>query len=263
MDLGLKDKVAVVAAASQGLGKACALAFAREGAKVVLFSRRKNEIDAAALEIANQTGAEVVGIVADVLNSADIKRVVAEAKARFGAIHILVNNAGGPPTGNLLTLSDDDWRRGHELTLMSTVRLTREALPFMIEQQWGRIITISSFVAKEPINELILSAVIRPGLHALAKILANQHARNNITVNAVCPGYVLTKRQEELGAARSKEQKVSMEEYLSEQSKNIPAGRFGTPEEIGNVVAFLASERASYINGANILVDGGLTKAFF
>jgi 3-oxoacyl-[acyl-carrier protein] reductase len=263
MDLGLNDKVAVVAAASQGLGKACALALAREGAKVVVFSRREKEIQATAVEIANETGAEVVGIAADVLNPEDIKLVVAEAKSRFGTVHILVNNAGGPPTGDLLTLSDEDWRKGHELTLMSTVRLTREALPSMIAQQWGRIITITSFVAKEPISELILSAVIRPGLHALAKVLANQHAKNNITVNAVCPGYVLTKRQEELSAIRSSQQKISMEEDLTLQSKNIPAGRFGSPEEIGNVVAFLASERASYINGTNILVDGGLTKGFF
>ncbi len=263
MDLGLSGKSAIVAASSQGLGKACALALAREGAKVCMFARREREILAAAREIADQTGAEVLGLVADALRAEDTERVVVETKKKFGTVNILVNNVGGPPAGNILNLTDNDWHRGHELMLMSAVRLTRAVLPMMTEQRWGRIITITSFVAKEPMNELLLSAAIRPGLHAVTKILSNLHARDNITVNAVCPGFVLTKRQEELSAARSKERKMSMEEYLNEQSKNIPSGRFGRPEEIGDVVAFLASERASYINGTNILVDGGLTKSVF
>jgi 3-oxoacyl-[acyl-carrier protein] reductase len=173
---------------------------------------------------------------------------------------VLVNNAGGPPTGDILSLKDEDWQKGHDLTLMSMVRLTRAVLPMMIQQRWGRIITITSIAAKQPINELLLSSAIRPGILGLTKVLANQYAKDNITVNTVCPGNVLTKRQEELAASRAAAKNISMEQYLKETASVIPAGRLGRPEEIGNVIAFLASEQASYINGVNMLVDGSAAK---
>jgi 3-oxoacyl-[acyl-carrier protein] reductase len=185
---------------------------------------------------------------------------VAETKKHFGTVHVLVNNAGGPPTGDIFTMTDEDWKKGHDLTLMSVVRLTREVLPMMIERQWGRIITIVSIAAKQPINELMLSSAIRPGILGLTKVLANQHAKDNITINTVCPGNILTKRQEEIGAVKANQRKINLQEYFKEVAVNIPAGRLGNPEEIGNVVAFLASEQASYINGANILVDGSAAK---
>jgi 3-oxoacyl-[acyl-carrier protein] reductase len=143
---------------------------------------------------------------------------------------------------------------------MSVIRLTREVLPIMTEQQWGRIITIVSIVAKQPINELLISSVIRPGIFGLTKVLANLHAKDNITVNTICPGHILTKRQEELALSRSKQKNITIEEYFNQAVKEIPTGRLGRPEEIGNTVAFLASEQSSYINGINLLVDGGAAK---
>jgi 3-oxoacyl-[acyl-carrier protein] reductase len=260
MDFGLTNKIAIVTAASQGLGKASALALAQEGATLVICSRRQKEIADAAAEIHDTTGATVVPLVADVARSEDCHRVVAETKKQFGTVHVLVNNAGGPPTGTIASLTDEDWYKGHDLTLMSMVRLTREVLPMMTAQHWGRIITITSIAAKQPINELLLSSAIRPGILGLTKVLANLHAKENITVNTVCPGNILTKRQEELGHTRAKQRNISLEDYLKETASTIPAGRLGRPEEIGTTVAFLASEQASYINGVNLLVDGSAAK---
>lgn len=260
MDLGLKGKVAVVAAASEGLGKASALALAEEGAHLVICSRRKKEINDAAMEIRSRTKAHVVAVVADVANPGDIKNLVAEAKKEFGTVDVLVNNAGGPPTGTILDMPDAEWEKGFNLTMMSMVRMTREVLPMMVQQKWGRIITITSFVAKQPLNELLLSVSLRPGIHGLTKILSNQYAKYNITVNTVCPGNILTKRQEELNRGRAAQKNMTLEEYLADAAKQIPAERIGRPDEIGSVVAFLASERASYINGVNLLVDGGIVR---
>ncbi|MBM4160796.1 MAG: SDR family oxidoreductase [Ignavibacteria bacterium] len=257
MDLGLKDKVALVTASSQGLGKASAMALAAEGAKLVICSRNEKHIQAAADEIRYKAGAAVTPLVADVSRKDDISRVVGAAVKEYGKVDILVNNAGGPPTGHILSLPEEEWERGVQLTLMSVVRLMREVLPFMEKQKWGRIITIVSIAAKQPINELLISSTLRPGILGLSKVLSNQYAKYNITVNTVCPGLILTKRQEELSASRAAEKSMTFDEYLAESARAIPAGRLGRPEEIGSVVAFLASERASYINGVNLLVDGG------
>jgi 3-oxoacyl-[acyl-carrier protein] reductase len=257
MDLGLKNKVALVAAASQGLGRASAVALAREGACVVICSRSEEKIKKAAAEIASQTGATVVPVAADVSNAQDIVRFVQTAVREFKKVDILVNNAGGPPTGHILSLPDEEWSRGVQLTLMSVIRMVREVIPHMQKQRWGRIISIVSIAAKQPINELLISSTLRPGILGLTKVLANQYAADNITVNTVCPGLILTKRQEELSVSRAADRKMTLERYLEESARTIPAGRLGRPEEIGDVVTFLASEQASYINGANLLVDGG------
>jgi 3-oxoacyl-[acyl-carrier protein] reductase len=260
MDLGLKNKTALVLAASQGLGKASALALAQEGANVVICSRREKEIHEAALEIRRATNTKVEALVADVTSTSDIEKLITFTQQKFGTIHVLVNNAGGPPAGDIASLSDEDWLKGHNLTLMSMVRITRAVLPMMSAQKWGRIITITSVAAKQPINELTLSSAIRPGISGLTKVLANQYAKDNITINTICPGHILTKRQEELATARATAKNISMDQYLKETASVIPAGRLGRPEEIGSVVAFLASEQASYINGANLLVDGSAAK---
>ena len=260
MDLGLRGKTAVICASSEGLGKASALALAREGANIVICSRREKAIRETAIEIHELTGVEVHPVIADVSVASENSRLVQESIGRFGAIHILVNNAGGPPTGDILTLSDEQWQKAHDLTLMSMVRMTREVLPLMIRQGWGRIITITSFVAKQPVDELMLSVSIRPGILGLSKILSNQYAKYNITVNTICPGNIFTKRQEELSQTRASSNKMSVDDYIASQTKSIPAGRYGRPDEIGEVVAFLASDRASYISGVNLLVDGGLAK---
>jgi len=260
MDLGLKNKVAVISAASQGLGKASALALAAEGARLVICSRSKERIEAAAHDIEVSTGARVVPVVADVARPEDVETFVATAKKQFGTVHVLVNNAGGPPVGDILSMPDDEWRRGFELTLMSMVRLTRSVLPMMIAQKWGRVITLTSLTAKQPINELLLSSTYRPGISGLTKVLSGLYAQHNVTVNSVLPGHTATARQVDLAKSRGEKMGLSAEQYFASVAKDIPAGRLARPEEIGNVVAFLASEKASYINGVNLLVDGGFVK---
>ena len=260
MDLGLKNKTAIVAAASQGLGKATAFALAQEGARVVICSRKKRELEKTADEIWEKTQSEVIPVVADVSKMGDIKKLVQIAKKRFGTVHILVNNAGGPPTGDILDITDDKWKKGHDLTLMSAVRMTREILPLMRKQKWGRVITIVSIAAVQPLNDLLISTTIRPGLFGLTKVLSNKYSKENITFNTICPGLILTNRQKELMAVRSAEKSITMSRYIADSVRDIPLGRFGRPEEIGNVIAFLASEKASFITGENIIVDGGMAK---
>lgn len=260
MDLGLKNRAALVAAASQGLGKASAISLAREGARLVICSRSEEKIRQTAVEIKEQTDAVVVPVVADVSVPADITRFVQTGLKEFGTIDILVNNAGGPPTGHISRLPDEEWERGIQLTLMSVIRMVREVLPSMQKQRWGRVISIVSIAAKQPINELLISSTLRPGILGLTKVLSNQFAAENITINTVCPGLILTKRQEELSISRAADRNMTLEQYLEESVRTIPAGRIGRPEEIGDVVAFLASEKASYINGVNLLVDGGMAR---
>ncbi|HPC86655.1 MAG TPA: SDR family oxidoreductase [Smithellaceae bacterium] len=263
MNFGLKNKIAVVAAASRGLGRAAARQLALEGATVVICSRRKKEITQAAREIEEESGSVVVAVRADVTKPKDVQNLVSQVKKRFGTVHVLVNNAGGPPAGEMLTLTDKDWQKAHELTLMSMVRLTRAVLPMMVRQQWGRIITINSIVAKQPINELLLSSAIRPGIGGLTKVLANRYAKHQITVNTVCPGHIRTQRQEELARVRAEARRISVEQYFAETAASIPAARLGRPEEIGSAVAFLASEQAAYINGVNLLVDGSAARGIY
>lgn len=264
MDLELKGRFALVTASSSGLGFATASALAREGASVMICSRRKGAILDAAKRIRSSAGAAaVVPVVADVSTAAGIRTLERRAGAEFGRLDILVSNAGGPPRGEILSMPDREWRRGFELTLMSTVRLVRAFLPGMIARRWGRIVTITSVAAKQPLGDLLLSTVFRPGIHALGKAVSNRHAGANVTLNAVCPGYILTARQKEILSARAKAARKSTARALDEMTAEIPAGRLGRPEEVGEVIAFLASERASYINGVNLLIDGGMAKGIY
>jgi 3-oxoacyl-[acyl-carrier protein] reductase len=261
MDLGLKNRVAIVCAASQGLGKAAATAFAREGARVVIASRDKRRLATAAHEIASGAAeTEVLPVVADVTKAAHIRRLVASTVKRFGRVDVLVVNAGGPPVGNFMDLPDGKWEDGIELTLLSAVRLIREVLPHMRQGGWGRVIAITSIAAKQPVDDLIISSALRPGVVGLLKVLANRYGKEGILFNAVAPGFILTARQREISEARSRETGRSVEEYITDVGKTIPIGRMGDPDELANVIAFLGSERASYINGATISVDGGLSK---
>ena len=260
MDLLLNDKIALVTASSQGIGRAVAVSLAKEGVRLAICSRDERSIRNTADEIRTETGATVLPITADVSKGDDIDRVIKAVVQEFGTIHILVNNAGGPPTGKVTEIPDGEWEKGVQLTLMSMVRLTRAVLPLMEQQQWGRVISMVSLAAKQPIDDLLISSTLRPGILGLSKVLANQYGKFGITVNTVCPGYVLTKRMEELSHSRSAEKNMSYEEYLKDSARNIPIGRLGKPEEIGDVVTFLASPKAAYINGANVLVDGGQAK---
>ena len=261
MELGLRDRVAIVAAASQGLGKAVALGLAREGARVTIFSRDEGQIRAAGDEIARESGAEVLALAADVTRLDDLERVVRSTLDRWGRIDILFNNAGGPPPGKFDDFGDEAWQSAFELNLLSTVRLTRLVLPTMRERGWGRIVNSTSTSVRQPIDNLLLSNSIRSGVVAMGKTLSNDVARDGITVNTIAPGRIRTARLEQVDAATAERQGRTVEELQRESEAQIPIGRYGRPEEFAALAVFLASEPASYITGQTMLVDGGLVKA--
>ncbi len=263
MDLGIKDKVAIVAASSKGLGKAVAFGLAREGVKLTLCARGKDELDRTAKEIASETSSEVLALDCDVSKTADIKKVVGETIKKYSRIDIMVNNAGGPPTGAFLDFSLEDWQRAIELNLFSTITFSREVLPRMVEQGWGRIVNITSVAVKQPIDGLILSNTARAGVIGLAKTLSNEFGQYNITVNNVCPGRILTDRIIHLANEKAKREGRSLDEALKIMELDVPMRRIGKPEELANLVVFLSSERASYITGTTIQVDGGVTRGIF
>lgn len=263
MDLGLQNKAALVTASSQGLGRAAAEALAAEGARVAVCSRSKEKIEAAAREIAAKTGAEVIAFEADMSRAGDIERVVRETAERFGALHIVVSNAGGPPVETFDRISEEQWAEGVQLTMMSTIRLIRAALPHMQKQQWGRFITINSIAGKQPIDNLVISSTIRPGLIGLQRILATKYAKEGILFNTVCPGLIFTDRQRQIAEKTIAETGITLDAWLERAASSIPIGRLGTVEEFAGVVAFLASERAGYVTGATVSIDGGSTKGLF
>ncbi len=260
MDLGLKGKVAIVAGSSKGLGKAVALELAREGASVVICSRNETALLEAAQEIGTQTGMQVLALPADVAKPADVESLVSRTVARFGRVDILVNNAGGPPPGTFETLGDEEWAKAIELNLLSAVRLSRAVLPHMKKAGGGRIINITSLAAKEPMDGLILSNSARAGVLGLAKTMSQELGKYNITVNSVLPGWHLTDRVAQTQKFKSEQQKRPIEEIQAEVTKSIPLGRMGQPEDLAAAVAFLASDRAGYISGVALLVDGGLSR---
>jgi 3-oxoacyl-[acyl-carrier protein] reductase len=257
MDLGLTDKIAVVAASSRGRGKASALALAREGALVTVCAREETELQAAAEEIRSDSGAEVLAVPADLSDAADIERVVAATAERFGGLDVLVHNSGGPPVGKFGDLSDEQWRSGFELVTMSFVRFVRAAAPHMRENGWGRIVGIQSSSVKEPVSGIDVSNGIRPGIAGLMKAMMPDLARDGITINLVLPGTFLTARIHPGLASSDPAERATAEEQLAPVAERIPLGRLGKPIELGDLVAFLASERASYITGAVYQVDGG------
>ena len=261
MDLGIKGKIAIVAASSKGIGLAAAKKLAEEGANVVICSRNEENLRIAETELKKASVGEVLAIKCDVTQKADIESLVDKAVDHFGTVHILVNNAGGPPAGYFEDFDDDAWFKAFELNFMSAVRFIRKVLPLMKSQKWGRIINITSVTVKQPIDNLILSNSIRMAVVGLAKTLALQLAEYNITVNNIAPGYTLTSRVRSLVETRAKERGVEFEKIVEELVKEVPAKRMADPSEIGNAVAFLASEAAGYITGVTLFVDGGYVKA--
>ena len=262
MELGLTDKVAVVAASSTGLGKEVARGLAHEGAHVVLCARGADKLEETANEIQAKVTGRILAVQADLTSAEDIQKLLDETIKTFGKVDILVNNAGGPPAGFFDDVGDELWQAGVELTLMSSIRLTRAVLPFMRQQKWGRIINITSVSVKQPINELLLSNSIRLAVIGWSKTLANQVAQDGILINNVCPGWTRTDRVTRLVAGRAQMQNQSIEEVEAGITKSIPLGRIADPEEFAAMVVFLASERASYITGTSIQIDGGTAQGY-
>lgn len=258
MDLGLRDKVAIVGASSKGLGKASARALAREGARVTICARTSSELEMVAAEIRNETGSEVLAVQADLSRPDDISKVVAATARQFGDIDILVNNSGGPPMGTFAALSDDDWRLAFEVVTMNFVRFVRQVLPYMQAKQWGRIIGIQSSSVKQPVAGIDLSNGTRPGVAGLMKAIMPDLARDGITINLVLPGSFRTDR---IIGSRSAESSSATEQRLASIAATIPVGRLGEPDELGSLVAFLASTHAAYITGAVYQVDGGIIRS--
>jgi len=256
MDLGLKGKVALVTAASKGMGRASAMGLAAEGARVVMCARTESDLKTAAEDIRAKTKAEVLAIPADVTKKDDVSALVDRAMKTFGGVDILVANAGGPPRGYFEDMSDEQWQGAFDVSLLSVVRLIRGVLPSMKARRWGRILTIQSVSVKQPIPELLLSNAVRPGVAGMMKTLAGQLGKDGITVNTVCPGKIMTDRF--LGG--QKLSGLSREDFLARAVEDVPVGRIGTPEEFASMVVFLASERASYVTGVAVQVDGGLVR---
>lgn len=261
MDLGLNNRVALVAAASRGLGRAVADELAAEGASLLICSRDREAITKAGAEIADQTGAHVLSVVADVADPSDVAKLVEAGITRFGKIDILVTNAGGPPVGKFEALSREQWEAATKLTLYSAIELVRAVLPGMKERQWGRILNITSIAVKQPVENLILSNSLRAGVTGFAKTLANEVAADSITVNNILPGYTRTERVEELAQMMAEKQGITPDEFKARWESEIPMKRLGEPREFAALAAFLVSERASYITGTSIQVDGGWIKS--
>ncbi len=261
MDLGLTGRVAIVAAASKGLGRAVAMELAREGADVTVCARSEANLAAAVAAIRQVTGRTVASEALDVTDADAVARLVASVERRSGRVDICVINAGGPPSKAFLDTSPAEWRAAFDLTLMSAVSFAREVLPRMQKNRWGRVVTITSMSVKQPIDGLMLSNSLRAGVAGMARTLANEFGSYGITVNNVCPGYTLTERLAGLLDGRARQEGVTREAMLTKVASQVPAGRIGTPEEFAAVVAFLVSERASYINGATIPVDGGYVRS--
>ena len=261
MDLGLQGKGVIVLASSAGLGKGIACEFAREQAKVMLFSSNEEKLIAAQQEIEAETGNRPSYIVGDMTKAEDIKRVVAVAAEKFGNIYALVNNSGGPKAGNFDAFDDDIWQQAYDLTLLSYIRAVREVLPYMRKAGVGRIVCSTSSSVKTALDNLILSNTFRCGVVGLAKSLSQELGKDNILVNVIGPGRIRTERIDVLDQFRAEKTGKTIEEMQAAHLKNIPLGRYGDPAEYGKLAAFLCSEANTYITGQTMLADGGQVKA--
>jgi 3-oxoacyl-[acyl-carrier protein] reductase len=261
MDLGLAGRIAIIAASSRGLGRAVAAELAAEGAEVALCSRSAADLETAAESIRQKTGREAFRQALDVSRAEDVERFVAAVEARFGRIDICITNAGGPPAKPFLDTSLDDWRAATDTLLMGTIHFARAVLPRMQQRRWGRLLTITSMSVKQPVENLMLSNSVRAAVAGLARTLANEFGPYGITVNNVCPGYTLTDRLQQLAETVAGRSGITTEQVFERWSAEVPARRMGRPEEFAATVAFLASERAGYVNGVSITVDGGWVRS--
>ncbi len=262
MDLGLRDKAVLVMASSEGIGKGTALECAREGARVMLFARREEKLKEVQKEIKNLTHSETSYVVGDITNLSDIERAVSETIKKFGPVYALINNTGGPAAGTFEQFTDKDWQSAFELTLLSFIRTIRSVLPSMKENGGGRIVNITSSSVKMILDNLILSNTFRMGVVGLTKTLSSELGKDNILVNVVGPGKILTERVNLLDSIRAEKVGLSLQEYQKRAMQTIPLGRYGTTEEFAKLIVFLCSPANTYITGQTIVVDGGLVRAY-
>ncbi len=260
MDTGLKNRVAIVAASSQGIGRATAEAFAAEGCRIAMCARNAQTLAAAADKIRKQYSVEVLDQTLDVTDADAVHRFIDAVVAKFGSVDICVTNAGGPPAKGFLAASLEEWRKAVELNFLSAVYFAREVIPHMQRKRWGRIITITSITTKQPVADLVLSNAVRAAVVGLVKSLANEFGKDGILVNNVGPGYTATDRLKELAKSRSAVLGKSEKEIFEGWAADAPLQRLGEPREVAETIVWLASEQASYITGQTVLVDGGLYK---
>jgi 3-oxoacyl-[acyl-carrier protein] reductase len=260
MNLGLKDRVALVAASSQGIGLATAEAFAAEGCRVAMCARNQQTLQTAASKIKKQYSVNVLAEAFDVTDAGSVSRFVAAVAQEFGGVDICVTNAGGPPAKGFLAATLEEWQRALELNFLSTVYFAREVIPHMQKRHWGRIITLTSITTKQPVADLVLSNAVRAAVVGLVKSLANEFGKDGILVNNVGPGFTATDRLKELASARASSSGKSEREIFDGWASDAPLKRLGEPREVAQTIVWLASERASYITGQTVLVDGGLYK---
>jgi 3-oxoacyl-[acyl-carrier protein] reductase len=260
METGLKNRVAIVTASSQGMGRATAEAFAAEGCRVAMCARNATALQAAAVEIRRQFSAQVLDQALDVTDADAIHRFVDAVVVKFGKVDICITNAGGPPAKGFLAATLDDWRKAVDTNFLSAVYFAREVIPHMQRQSWGRIITITSITTKQPVADLVLSNAVRAAVVGLVKSLANEFGKDGILVNNVAPGYTATDRLKDLAKSRASALGKSEKEIFDGWAAEAPLKRLGAPREVADAIVWLASERASYITGQTVLVDGGLYK---
>ena len=260
MDTGLKNRVAIVAASSQGIGRATAEAFAAEGCRIAMCARNAQNLQKAAEAIKSRYGVDVLTQAFDVTDAVAVHSFVEAVASKFGAADICVTNAGGPPAKGFLAATLDDWHKAVEANFLSTVYFAREVIPHMQRNRWGRIVTITSVTTKQPIADLVLSNAVRAAVVGLVRSLANEFGKDGILVNNVAPGYTVTDRLKDLAKLRAAAMGESEEEICAGWSAEVPVKRLGNPAEVANAIVWLASDRASYVTGQTILVDGGIYK---
>lgn len=258
MESGLRNRVAIVAASSQGIGRATALALAAEGTHLALCARNGGALEQVAEEVRRVHGVTVYTDTLDVADDLRVRQFVEAAHRRFGRVDVCVTNAGGPPAKAFLDTAMTEWDSAYQLNLRSIVSFAQAVLPYMQQRHWGRVVTITSVAVKQPVPELVLSNAVRAGVLGLVRSLATQFGPDNITVNNVGPGYTATARMKELAETRARTAGVSAADYETQMAEEIPLRRLARPEEVADAIVWLASERASYVTGQTVLVDGGV-----
>ena len=261
MDLGLTGRVAVIGGGSKGLGRACADSLAQEGANLAICSRNAQELEQAATEIRAATGVDVLAVPGDLSKLDDIQRLIQSTVDYFGRLDIAVANSGGPPAGRATDTTEETWSLSMDMALSFFIRMGREATPHMRQQKWGRIVNILASTVYQPIDNLVTSGVTRMGAVAYAKSLADEVGRDNVLVNNVAPGFLMTERMRHIFETRSEETGQDLESVLEAGASRIPVGRFGRPEELGDFVTYLCSDKNTYVTGTTILIDGGVVRS--